>query len=108
MEKYLLRKSFELEHIIPNDILWRKKEAFSDAVSNKRKSWFEYINDYVNTQINPDDKELNNFSSKEAYWYYKLFKSYYPNYEYKIQNWLPKWCGDIQEPSARVLIDIEY
>ena len=102
MEKFLLRKSFEDSNIIPSDVLWRQKEAFSDAVSNKRKSWFEYINDYVETQINKDI-DINNFSSKESFWYTKIFKEVYPNNTNYIANWLPKWCGDIQEPSARIL-----
>ena len=102
MEKFLLRKSFEDSNIIPYDVLWRQKEAFSDAVSNKRKSWFEYINDYVETQINKDI-DINNFSSKESFWYTKIFKEVYPNNTNYIANWLPKWCGDIQEPSARIL-----
>mgnify|MGYP000633471147 FL=1 len=32
MGKYLLRKAFADDHILPDDILWRQKAAFSDAV----------------------------------------------------------------------------
>jgi len=32
--KYLLRKAFEEEHILPEQILWREKAAFSDAVGH--------------------------------------------------------------------------
>ena len=32
-EKYLLRKAFEHENLLPNEVLWRTKEAFSDGVS---------------------------------------------------------------------------
>ena len=32
MEKWLLRTSFQTEHILPQDILWRQKEQFSDGV----------------------------------------------------------------------------
>ncbi len=38
IEKYLLRKSFESLNLIPSEVLWRKKEAFSDGVSNQEKS----------------------------------------------------------------------
>ena len=32
IEKHLLRKAFEGENLLPDDILWRPKEAFSDGV----------------------------------------------------------------------------
>ena len=32
--KYLLRKAFETDHILPENILWREKAAFSDAVGH--------------------------------------------------------------------------
>ena len=32
-EKYMLRKSFENMNIIPDEVLWRPKEAFSDGCS---------------------------------------------------------------------------
>ena len=35
-EKYLLRKSFENENIIPEEVLWRPKEAFSDGCSSEK------------------------------------------------------------------------
>ena len=34
MGKYLLRRAFEDDHILPDDILWRQKAAFSDAVGH--------------------------------------------------------------------------
>ena len=30
MEKYLLRKAFENDNLLPTEVLWRKKEAFSE------------------------------------------------------------------------------
>jgi len=35
IEKFLLRKAFESENILPKSVLWRVKEAFSDGVSSK-------------------------------------------------------------------------
>lgn len=105
VEKFLLRKSFEDENIIPSEVLWRQKEAFSDAVSNKRKSWFEYIKEYVETQVD-DNVDITGFPSKEAFWYYKIFKEYYPNCANITPNWLPKWCGGVTDPSARILVDL--
>ena len=34
MGKYLLRHAFEGDHILPDEILWRQKAAFSDAVGH--------------------------------------------------------------------------
>ena len=34
MGKYLLRHAFEKDHLLPDDILWRQKAAFSDAVGH--------------------------------------------------------------------------
>ena len=50
-EKYLLRKSFEEMNVIPSEVLWRKKEAFSDGVSKQTKSWFEIIQDHVKDNV---------------------------------------------------------
>jgi asparagine synthase (glutamine-hydrolysing) len=50
-EKYLLRKAFEGKNIIPDEILWRTKEAFSDGVSKQSRSWFEIIQEHVKNDI---------------------------------------------------------
>lgn len=54
-EKYLLRKAFEGRNIIPDEILWRTKEAFSDGVSKQSRSWFEIIQEYVKNNIFEND-----------------------------------------------------
>ena len=42
-EKYLLREAFRSMGILPNKILFRTKEAFSDGVSKQARSWFQII-----------------------------------------------------------------
>ena len=43
-EKYWLRKAFDGLNLLPDEILWRKKEAFSDGVSSQEKrSWFTVL-----------------------------------------------------------------
>ena len=45
---------------------------------------------------------------KESYYYRTIFDKIYPNKEHLMPYyWLPKWCGDISDPSARVLDDYE-
>ena len=34
MGKYLIRKAFADDHLLPDEILWRQKAAFSDAVGH--------------------------------------------------------------------------
>jgi asparagine synthase (glutamine-hydrolysing) len=103
MEKMLLRESFKNENIIPEEVLYRQKEAFSDAVSNKRKSWFEYIHEYIETQV-PDSEFNHDFPSKEAYWYHKIYKEYYPESDLDVSYWMPKWTNEHNgDPSARKL-----
>lgn len=43
MEKYLLRKAFDGLDLLPKEVLWRTKEAFSDGVSGVKRSWYEII-----------------------------------------------------------------
>ncbi len=102
IEKYLLRKAFEPLHLLPKEVLWRTKEAFSDGVSeNGNKSWHHIIQQHVNgfdPRSVPD-------SDKEATWYRHLFNNFYPGCEQLIPYcWLPRWCGEnVSDPSARVL-----
>ena len=51
IEKYLLRKSFSESGILPDAVLWRPKEAFSDGVSCKRKAWFEHLQDMIKDKV---------------------------------------------------------
>jgi asparagine synthase (glutamine-hydrolysing) len=46
-EKYLLRKAFDGLNVIPNDILWRPKEAFSDGDASKKKSLWQYLQEFI-------------------------------------------------------------
>ena len=107
IEKYLLRKAFEKDHILPPEILWRKKEAFSDGVSKETESWSEIVNKFVDTQISDDEFLSNNhkkFKLKETYFYHKIFKQFYNNDDIIPYLWMPKFCDEnIADPSARKL-----
>lgn len=114
IEKYLLRKAFDKEsgyHYLPKEVLWRMKEAFSDGVSSKKKSWFETIQDYVEKEIGEEyEMGKNKYGfylmpyNKELYYYRKIFDQHYPDCELVLPYfWLPKWSGNILEASARVL-----
>lgn len=97
IEKYLLRKSFENTNILPNEVLWRKKEAFSDGTSSNDDSWFTMIQKYISEKYNIDEK---------SYYKNRIFEKYNNTCDNNfIHYWLPNkhWVGDIQDPSARVL-----
>jgi len=102
-EKYLLREAFK--GILPDEVLWRTKEAFSDGVSTTERSWFQIIQDHVKTIYLPEKQyEINPPVLRETAWYRSVFDDAYPNRETVLPYyWLPKWCGDVSDPSARVL-----
>lgn len=80
IEKWILRKAFE--DMLPEDIVWRQKEQFSDGVGY---SWIDGIKDHTDTCIT--DKQMkaakyrfpiNTPSTKESYYYRELFEKHYP------------------------------
>ena len=111
IEKYLLRKAFDSDNLLPRDVLWRVKEGMSDGVSGKKKGWFQIIQDHVETIMTDEafielkkKYKWNCPASKESMWFREIFNEYYEGCEKTIPYyWLPKWSGDITEPSARVL-----
>lgn len=112
IEKHLIRKAFQVVYednpILPQEILWRQKEAFSDGVSSKSKSWFLELKSNLEEQITeePFSRKWKHLPppTKEAIYYRYVFESLFgersatilPNY------WLPAWV-DTKEPSARTL-----
>lgn len=109
-EKWLLRTSFQGTNYLPNTVLWRPKEAFSDGVSQKKKSWYLIIQNMVDKLYSDDDyhrmKETythNPPTSKESLYYRIIFEKMFGNISHVIPHmWLPQWC-DTLEPSARIL-----
>ncbi len=112
MEKQLLREAFDDGTWLPKEVLWRQKEAFSDGVSSKEKSWFEEIQERV-THLVPADwqEKAKQFSylppqTPESYYYRILFEeSYGPTACYSTipAFWMPKWSPETKDPSARTL-----
>jgi asparagine synthase (glutamine-hydrolysing) len=80
IEKYILRKAFE--GYLPDEILWRQKEQFSDGVGY---SWIDSIRAKAADLIS--DADLNNAKyrfpinppqTKEAYYIRQTFHSFFP------------------------------
>jgi asparagine synthase (glutamine-hydrolysing) len=111
-EKWLLRASFDflIEPYLPSEVLWRKKEAFSDGVSSTSKSWYQTIQDSVKTTFKEEDFNEESVSyhikpkTAEALYYRQIYNK---QFGYKTatvipEMWMPSWC-DASDPSARVL-----
>ena len=108
MEKWWLRKAFESTNLLPNDVLWRRKEAFSDGISGKENSWFNIINNHINKLEYVKDYVYSNiYPTLEIYYYKKVFIKYFSEKNINIlpKYWQPKWIDNNKyiDPSARIL-----
>jgi len=110
VEKYILREAFNDNETLPSEVLWRKKEAFSDGVSSLEKSWYEIIQEKVAKLVPENWKEIAQIFSHlrpttpEQFYYRILFEKHYENHSNIIPYfWMPKWCEGATDPSARTL-----
>jgi asparagine synthase (glutamine-hydrolysing) len=111
MGKYILRKAFDGMNILPDEILWREKAAFSDAVGH---SMVDTLKAYAEAKYSEADlaKARERFPhgtpfTKESLWYREIFEEFYPGRAGMIKDfWMPNksWEGcNVNDPSARVL-----
>lgn len=112
-EKWLLRKAFESGNYLPEQVLRRDKCALSDGCSKIERSWYQVLEEHIDKLFNEKNlidaknifKHMTPYS-KEGLYYRDLFCQYYGfgsvNNIYQYY-WLPKWCGNVTNPSARVL-----
>ena len=111
MGKYLIRKAFADDHILPDEILWRQKAAFSDAVGHSMVSDLKALAERTYTEQEFIEKaskyDYCRPFTKESLLYRELFERYYPGQARMIADfWMPNktWPGcDVDDPSARVL-----
>ncbi len=113
MEKQILREAFESEGLLPFEVLWRRKEAFSDGVSSTAESWYECC------LTGPLRVGFSGYSRKhetnvhnapqtlESDYYRELFEAQFgPKAATVIPYmWLPRWSRST-DPSARTLKDL--
>ena len=81
MEKWILRKAFE--DYLPDEILWRQKEQFSDGVGY---NWIDSLKDFVSEFISDKDMAdakikfpIKPPQTKEEYYYRSLFSEHFPS-----------------------------
>lgn len=116
IEKRLVRQAFDDavlpcgKPFLPEEILWRKKEAFSDGVSKHSRSLYEIIQEYTDIHHvgQPANQKhiwkhaRNPPKTSEQLFYRTLFESYYPNANIIPHFWMPRFV-DATDASARTL-----
>jgi asparagine synthase (glutamine-hydrolysing) len=116
IEKYILRKAFDttdepdVKPYLPDEILWRQKEQFSDGVGY---GWIDGLKDHA--ELNVTDEMMKNPKpewgddipdSKEAYWYRTMFDEHFPPHCAKtVMRWTPTWSNQT-DPSGRYVNDL--
>jgi len=138
-EKYYLRLAFCGENyrtstnevLLPNEVLWRTKEAFSDGVSCKERSLYQILQEFAtewfykefSSYIPKIDNTANIFEqvakldpvmkyvgdhlvpkTAEQYYYRWIFEKEYANQGKLVPYfWMPKYIENAYDPSARTL-----
>ncbi len=83
MEKWVLRKAFE--DYLPESVVWRQKEQFSDGVGY---SWIDTLKQIAIDKVSDDQMKnaafrfpINTPRSKEEYLYREIFSEHFPSNE---------------------------
>jgi asparagine synthase (glutamine-hydrolysing) len=86
IEKYILRKAFDNGEFLPDDILWRVKEQFSDGISSEKENLIDSLKNHAEKEISDEEifnKEtlfpVNTPVTKEHMLYRKIFEKFYPS-----------------------------
>jgi asparagine synthase (glutamine-hydrolysing) len=81
IEKWILRKAFE--DYLPDDIVWRQKEQFSDGVGY---SWIDTLKKITSQEVSDEELErakerfpVHPPMSKEEYYYRSIFSDHFPS-----------------------------
>lgn len=121
-EKYLIRNAFHTmicnngKPTLPEEILYRTKEAFSDGVSGQSRSWYEIIQEHVQTKeitayefkdthsANNLHKTHNIPHTKEQMYYRFIFNTHFGQDHSNVipYFWMPKFI-EATDASARSL-----
>jgi asparagine synthase (glutamine-hydrolysing) len=116
VEKHLLRTAFE--GLLPEDVMWRRKEAFSDGVSGHDRTWVQIIQEYMDKRVSHTEfsvaNDLHKFKhnapyDKESYYYRTVFAQCFPGKgraDTIPYFWRHPFCEGVLDPSARLLKDV--
>ena len=108
-EKQILRLAFN-DGLLPDAVLFRKKEAFSDGVSGLEKSWYQECQERAESAVGlkwrGDSEKFKHLRplTAESYYYRSLFNQLYGSAERCVPYlWMPQWVK-ATDPSARTLV----
>lgn len=116
IEKYILRKAFEGKGYIPDEIIWRTKNAFSDATSpliNGESEWKSMLKQAAAIHVTPSRANSANViydykppKTVEDMWYREEFDTC-GYFEKTIPGmWMPSWVGDNATDSSATTLNI--
>lgn len=118
IEKYIMRKAFDTtgelgaKPYLPEHILWRQKEQFSDGVGY---GWIDGLKDEAKKNVTDAQMEEATIradkphwgddipDTKEAYWYRCMFDEHFPpQCAGTVERWTPTWSKQT-DPSGRAI-----
>ncbi|KAK7124789.1 hypothetical protein R3I94_018996 [Phoxinus phoxinus] len=110
VEKHLLRKAFKGMNLIPDEILWRRKEAFGDGLSSIKKPLYTSLQEHTESEVNDSqlEKAAKVFpfitpTTKEGFFIRQIFEKNFPGCcEWTTHYWKPRWIK-ATDLSARTL-----
>lgn len=114
IEKWILRNAFnqsdyQSHEYLPQELLWRQKEQFSDGVGYQ---WIDTLRKIAEDTVTAHTMTtaavyypVNTPRTKEEYHYRTIFESIFPDkgFEYCVKKWIPnmEWGGVGYDPSGR-------
>jgi asparagine synthase (glutamine-hydrolysing) len=120
-EKYLIRDAFDGSRfsnidgkpLLPTNVLWRRKEAFSDGVSQQSRSLYTIIQEHAHATLTANNtteftkiSTTNNYllpGNAEQFLYRSIFEKHYPGHGKLVPYfWMPKYVK-ATDASARTL-----
>jgi len=109
-EKFLLRTAFSPKYnsgirLLPDEVLWRRKEAFSDGVTGQGRSLYQILQEHAESlDLNKDVTYKHNLpQTAEQRWYRNIFEEAYPGLGTLVPYfWMPKYVN-ATDASARTL-----
>lgn len=112
-EKALIRNAFHVCYpgLLPDSVLFRQKEAFSDGVSSSGHSWHRRLQSHINKMdfhLDPSRWKINPPISKESMYYRSLFDQHFQGMHHVLPHfWQPAFTT-AQDPSARELSTVYH
>ena len=105
IEKRVLREAFEAGSILPFEVLYRKKEAFSDGVAGGAEAPWYQLPDDPTVDLSVYRDLHNPPKTQEALRYRRIFAEAYGEVSATTipHMWMPRFVAGATDPSARTL-----